>query len=143
MRLFTRARRAMASTREPARPLAENSARAAARIRSRVRWGSRATTVRWGLAGAVACIGDVTKRILDWPIGRVKNAREVTRRAPGRLLLGGLGLAGGALGGARLDHFRRRLLLEGGRRLLARRRRALGQALLERLHQIDDLGARR
>src|SRR5689334_18029829 len=51
-----RARRAMRSTRAPASPLEENSLRAAARIRSRVRFGSRATTRRCELGERIVAM---------------------------------------------------------------------------------------
>src|SRR5262245_4075265 len=53
MRLLIRARRAMRSTRAPAKPCSENSRSAAARIRSRLRAESR-------LRGVVGCLRAMT-----------------------------------------------------------------------------------
>src|SRR5712692_1191550 len=47
----------MRSTRAPARPLVENSLSAAAKIRSRVRFGSRTTTRRWALRRLIVVMG--------------------------------------------------------------------------------------
>src|SRR3954466_12246885 len=55
MRLLTRARCAMASTRAPLRPLAVNSAVAASRIAARVRSGSRVTAARRAAGLLLVC----------------------------------------------------------------------------------------
>src|SRR5262249_39455370 len=159
-----------------ANPLVENSRSAAARMRSRVRSGSRGTTRRCCLEGAMAVMGmRVTVWILYRSVGprlassglphassgaRLARAPRSEPTAASGAAVGGRGRGGGggrrggragraersALGGLRLA----RLLLGGaahdldgrlldGRRLGSVGVGALGEALLEGVHEVDDL----
>src|ERR1700687_1612797 len=72
MRLLTRARRAIASTRAPAKPLAENSASAAARIFSRVRFKSR-RLARWRTIFSARVNQKVNSELTDQLIRPARN----------------------------------------------------------------------